>query len=48
MTACLDILRQSSLLPWRKQLNPDFDVLLTVHISIILAVNQLNVQNLLL
>ena len=26
----------------------DFDVLLTVHISIILAINQLNAQNLLL
>ena len=26
----------------------DFDVLLTVHLSIILAINQLNAQNLLL
>ena len=31
-------------------INPpkDFDVLLTVHLSIILAINQLNAQNLLL
>jgi len=31
-----------------KQWNPDFDVLLTVHLSIILVINQLDAQNLLL
>ena len=33
---------------WVKNLPSDIDVLLTVHLSIILAINQLNAQNLLL
>ena len=33
---------------WRKRYLTDFDVLLTVHLSIILVINQLNAQNLVL
>ena len=33
---------------WKNDEGTFFDILLTVHLSIILAINQINVQNLLL
>ena len=48
LTSCVPTFFPNCMINAEKETGTFFDVLLTVHLSIILAINQLNAQNLLL